>query len=158
MADMSRRRERDGARCAPRGPIGGPGEAEPALPMRDRPLLPTDHRTLPSLDPIFGTILDAGLVDLGLVLPSGVRAAVEAQARLLLAWNDSVNLSAHGTPERIAREHVTDSLTAWPLLGGIASLLDLGSGAGYPGLPLAVALPVPRVALVDSIGKKVRFL
>ncbi|MDQ3407435.1 MAG: 16S rRNA (guanine(527)-N(7))-methyltransferase RsmG [Chloroflexota bacterium] len=126
--------------------------------MRDRPLLPTDHRTLPSLDPIFGTTLDAGLVDLGLVLPSGVRAAVEAQARLLLAWNDSVNLSAHGTPERIAREHVTDSLTAWPLLGGIASLLDLGSGAGYPGLPLAVALPVPRVALVDSIGKKVRFL
>lgn len=126
--------------------------------MRDRPLLPTDHRTLPPLDPIFGTTLDAGLVDLGLELPSGVRAALEAQARLLLAWNDSVNLSAHRSPERIAREHVIDSLTAWSLLEGTASLIDLGSGAGYPGLPLAAALPVPRVALVDSIGKKVRFL
>lgn len=126
--------------------------------MRDRPQLPTDHRTLPPLDPIFGATLDAGLVDLGLELPPPVRAALEAQARLLLAWNDSVNLSAHRTPERMAREHVTDSLTAWPLLRATASLLDLGSGAGYPGLPLALVLPVPRVALVDSIGKKVRFL
>ncbi|CAN5752274.1 16S rRNA (guanine(527)-N(7))-methyltransferase RsmG [soil metagenome] len=120
--------------------------------------LPTDPRTLPPLEPIFGTTLDAGLSDLGLELRPEVRVAIEAQARLLLGWSDSVNLSAHRTPERIAREHVIDSLTALPLLEGTASLLDLGSGAGYPGLPLALALSVERVALVDSIGKKVRFL
>ncbi len=144
------------ARRASRDPIGGSGDVDPPLPMRAP--LPTDHHALPPLDPIFGATLEAGLTDLGLSLTSGVRAAIEAQARLLLAWSGSVNLSAHRTPERIAREHVIDSLTALPLLEGTASLLDLGSGAGYPGLPLAVAAPIQRVALVDSIGKKARFL
>lgn len=99
-----------------------------------------------------------GLADLGLDLAPGVRAAIEAQARLLLAWSGSVNLSAHRTPPSVALEHVIDSLTAVPLLTGTASVLDLGSGAGYPGLPLALAVPLARVALVDSIGKKARFL
>jgi len=126
--------------------------------MPVRSPLPTDHRALPPLDPNFGTTLDAGLADLGLEPPPGVRAAIEAQARLLLAWSGSVNLSAHRTPAGVALEHVVDSLSALPLLAGTASLLDLGSGAGYPGLPLALALPVERAALVDSIGKKARFL
>lgn len=126
--------------------------------MPVRSPLPTDHRALPPLDASFGATLDAGLAELGLELEPGVRAAIEAQARLLLAWSSSVNLSAHRTPERVALEHVVDSLSALPLLAGTTSLLDLGSGAGYPGLPLALALPVERVALVDSIGKKVRFL
>jgi len=124
--------------------------------MRDP--LPTDHRTLPPLDPAFRATFDEGLAELRLELTPGVRAAVEAQARLLLAWTGSVNLSAHRTPERVAREHLIDSLTALPLLAGTTSLLDLGSGAGYPGLPLAVAVPVAQVALIDSIGKKARFL
>lgn len=120
--------------------------------------LPTDHRALPPLDATFGSTLDAGLAELGLSLAIGVRAAIEAQARLMLAWNTAVNLSAQRTPERVAREHVIDSLTALPLIEGATSLLDLGSGAGYPGLPLAVAGGIQRVALVDSIGKKARFL
>jgi 16S rRNA (guanine527-N7)-methyltransferase len=124
--------------------------------MRDP--LPTDHRTLPPLGTDFSTTLDAGLAELGLSLVAEVRAAIEAQASLLLAWGSSVNLSAHRTPERVAREHVLDSLTAVPLLMGTTDLLDLGSGAGYPGLPLALAVPVERVGLVDSIGKKARFL
>jgi len=144
------------ARRASRDPIGGSGDVDPPLPMRAP--LPTDHHALPPLDPIFGATLEADLTDLRVSLTSGVRAAIEAQARLLLAWSGSVNLSAHRTPERIAREHVIDSLTALPLLEGTGSLLDLGSGAGYPGLPLAVAAPMQRVALVDSIGKKARFL
>lgn len=157
------------ARHAPRGPIGGTSEADPPLPMRgssalefatgsSRPPLPTDHGALAPLDAIFGKTLDVGLAELGLSLGAEVRAAIEAQARLLLAWSGSVNLSAHRTPERVAREHVIDSLTALPLLAGTTSLLDLGSGAGYPGLPLALAGQVERVALVDSIGKKARFL
>ena len=149
------------ARRASRDPIGGPREADPPLPMRGplaRRPLPTDHHALPPPDSTFGATLEAGLEELGLNLTSGVRAAIEAQVRLLIAWSAAVNLSAHRTPERIAREHVIDSLTALPLLAGTASLLDLGSGAGYPGLPLAVASPLERVALVDSIGKKARFL
>jgi len=56
--------------------------------------------------------------------------------------------------------HVADSLSALPFLRrrGVQRLVDLGSGGGFPGLPLAIALPVERALLVDSIGKKVRFL
>ncbi|MDQ3871626.1 MAG: class I SAM-dependent methyltransferase, partial [Chloroflexota bacterium] len=102
-------------------------------------------------------------------LSPGARAAIEVQARLVLAWATSINLTALRTPEAIAREHVADSLAAVRpvrrLLAGLlagaseaVTLLDLGSGAGYPGLPLAVALPARRAALVESIGKKVSFL
>ncbi len=98
-------------------------------------------------------------------------AALEVHARLLLAWNHHINLTAFRTAEQVALLHVIDSLTAVALVrpdpGGAPrgrrtprrpSLLDLGSGGGYPGLPLAVAIPCGRVALVDSVGKKARFL
>jgi 16S rRNA (guanine527-N7)-methyltransferase len=60
----------------------------------------------------------------------------------------------------VARAHVLDSLTAVATLRarGITRLLDLGSGAGYPGLPLAVAIPADRALLVEPVGKKARFL
>jgi predicted O-methyltransferase YrrM len=66
----------------------------------------------------------------------------------------------HPRSGAIAREHVLDSLTALPILrrAGIEEFLDIGSGGGYPGLPLAVALPARRALLVESIGKKARFL
>ena len=86
--------------------------------------------------------------------------AIGDHVRLLLAWNDAINLSGIRTAEEIAREHVLDSLTAVPLLRRfeIEEFVDLGSGAGYPGLPLAVALPARRALLVESIAKKARFL
>jgi 16S rRNA (guanine527-N7)-methyltransferase len=81
----------------------------------------------------------------------------------LLAWSGHVNLTALRSVAQVAREHVADSLAALPLLRELAGgrpidLLDLGSGAGYPGLPLAVALPCRRALLLESIGKKTRFL
>jgi 16S rRNA (guanine527-N7)-methyltransferase len=80
--------------------------------------------------------------------------------RLLLAWNASINLTAIRDPEAAAVGHVVDSLTALPVLRarGVRRFLDLGSGGGFPGLPLAVALPAETALLVDSIVKKVRFL
>lgn len=81
-------------------------------------------------------------------------------ARLLIAWNRSINLSGIREPAMIALEHVLDSLTAVPLLraAGIDEFVDLGSGGGYPGLPLAVALPARRAVLIELVGKKARFL
>ena len=68
----------------------------------------------------------------------------------------------HPHPEGIARRHVCDALSAVPVLEPLVrlgmSLLDIGSGGGYPGLPLAAALPLGGVSLLDSVGKKARFL
>lgn len=114
------------------------------------------------LDTAFLEVLERGLTNLALTIDAPARAAIEAHARLLLAWNKHVNLSGLRTAEQVARGHVLDSLLAVTTLRGLGrarpSLLDLGSGGGYPGLPLAVALPARRVALVDSIGKKAAFL
>jgi len=133
---------------------------------RERKPLPLDADRLPALGPAFDRALDDGLAALGISLGPGARAAIDAQARLLMAWNAAINLTALRTPEAIARLHVVDSLSALPLLRETANerdesggtLLDLGSGGGYPGLPLAVALPSGYAGLLDSIGKKARFL
>ena len=80
--------------------------------------------------------------------------------RLLLAWNDAINLTAIRDPAEIAIRHVVDSLTALEVLRSrsIDRFIDLGSGGGFPGLTLAAAVPADRALLVDSIAKKVRFL
>jgi 16S rRNA (guanine527-N7)-methyltransferase len=122
--------------------------------------LPTRVEGLPELPPEYGLVLDAGLTELGLDLPSGARTAIDDQVRLMLAWTAAINLTAIREPAAVARAHVLDSLTAIAALRarGIRRILDLGSGAGYPGLPLAVALPADRVLLVEPVGKKARFL
>jgi len=135
---------------------------EAQLPGREP--LPQHAKELAPLGPAFDEPLAAGLQALGVTLSSGAWAAIEAQARLLLAWNSAINLTALQEPGQVARLHVLDSLSGLAVLraGSVRvqplSLLDLGSGGGYPGLPLGVALPAARLALVDSVGKKVRFL
>jgi 16S rRNA (guanine527-N7)-methyltransferase len=114
----------------------------------------------------FDGALEAGLRDLGLwggpAASVVARRSYEAHARLLLAWGAVMNLTAVLEPAEVARRHICDSLSAVPRLAGLvgpgAALLDLGSGGGYPGLPLAPALQLGRVALVESVGKKARFL
>jgi 16S rRNA (guanine527-N7)-methyltransferase len=93
-------------------------------------------------------------------LPSPVVAALSDHLRLLLAWTAAVNLTAIRDPRAAVFGHVLDALAALPLLRreGVRALLDLGSGGGYPGLPLAITLPAERALLVESIGKKARFL
>jgi 16S rRNA (guanine527-N7)-methyltransferase len=128
--------------------------------------LPTDPGSLASMGPVFDEALEAGLAELGLADgPAGSAAArrsYEAHARLLREWNGAINLTAIREPADVATRHVVDSLSAVEALAGLArpgsSLLDIGSGAGYPGLPLAAALPLGRVGLLDSVSKKARFL
>ncbi len=105
-------------------------------------------------------MLAAGLESLDLRIDAEARAAIDGHVRLLLAWTSAINLTAIREPAAIALNHVVDSLAAVPLLRsrGITSLLDLGSGGGFPGLTIAAALPADRVLLVDSIAKKVGFL
>ena len=131
-----------------------------------RPELPSDPAGLPPLPDAFETALASGLAALGLRLDHDARRAIDAHVRLLLAWNEAINLTAIADPAAVATRHVVDSLVALPLLAGGPShatagplrLLDLGSGGGFPGLTLAAALPGSRVTLVDSVAKKARFL
>ncbi len=85
---------------------------------------------------------------------------LDGHVRLLLAWNAAINLTAIRDPAAIAIRHVADSLTGLAPLRErrIDRFADLGSGGGFPGIPLAAALPADRALLVDSVGKKVRFL
>ncbi len=138
--------------------------AAPGRPVRVP--LPADASALPEPGAEFDEALDAALARLDLDLTPGMRDAIDAHVRLLLAWSPHVNLTAIREPGPIALEHVADSLAAVPtLLDRLASrrrrpvgVLDLGSGAGFPGIPVAVAIPATTAALVDSVARKTAFL
>jgi len=122
--------------------------------------LPTRVDQTPDLPPVYEAALARGLDALGLRLTADARSAIDGHVRLLLAWTQAINLTAIREPGAVALGHVVDSLTALPLLRqrAIDRFVDLGSGGGYPGLPLAAALPAARALLAEPIGKKAGFL
>lgn len=78
---------------------------------------------------------------------------------LILRWNARTNLTADRDPESILRRHIIESIAcARALPAGIATLLDFGSGAGFPGIPIAICRPEIAVTLAESQGKKAAFL
>jgi 16S rRNA (guanine527-N7)-methyltransferase len=94
----------------------------------------------------------------------GVEVGEEVPGRLyrlmgeLLKWNAKVNLTAITAPEEVLEKHFLDSLAVLPEVEGAGSVLDVGAGAGFPGLPLKMARPTLAVTLVDAVGKKVSYL
>ncbi len=99
-----------------------------------------------------------GVEALGLTLSAEVFSGLEIWMSELLKWNQRVNLTAIIQPLEVVEKHMLDSLTVLPEIAGATSLLDLGAGAGLPGIPLAVALPSLSVTMVDAVNKKVAFL
>ena len=126
-----------------------PARADTARPLQ--PALPMTER-----DPLRQR-LDAGVAALHIDLPAGARETLLAYVALLARWNAAYNLSAVREPAAMVTRHLLDSLSVLPYVQG-TTLADLGSGAGLPGIPLAIAAPGRRVTLVDSNGKKARFL
>ncbi len=102
--------------------------------------------------------LEMGAERLDLALPEGWVVQAGRYRDELLRWNARVNLTAITAEAEVAEKHFLDSLAAWPEVRGARSLLDIGAGAGFPGIPLKLAEPGLEVTLVDAVAKKVGFL
>jgi len=101
--------------------------------------------------------LESGLARLGLDIPSGAVENLLTFMDLLKEWSGTYNLVAPRERDFLLTRHLLDSLSIAPWLQP-GSLLDVGTGAGLPGLPLAIINPDREVTLIDSAGKKIRFI
>ena len=108
------------------------------------------------------TLLSRGAEELGLRLEPHQLHQYQRYYHELDSWNQRINLTSVTDYEGVQIVHLLDSLTAAPLISSelrsSGRLLDIGSGAGFPGIPLKIAFPKLRLALMDSIGKKTAFL
>ncbi len=101
--------------------------------------------------------LTAGLEQLDIVLTDSQQPLLLAYLSLLLKWNQSYNLTAIREPHDMVNQLLLDALVALPYLSS-GPILDVGTGAGLPGVPLAIARPDLSFTLLDSNGKKIRFI
>lgn len=101
--------------------------------------------------------LAAGLAELHLELPEATQDKLLDFRDLLLKWNRTYNLTALRDPAQAISHHLLDSLAILPHIGS-GSLLDVGSGGGLPGIPLAITHPELSVSMVDTVQKKATFL
>jgi 16S rRNA (guanine527-N7)-methyltransferase len=105
--------------------------------------------------------LDDGLAALGLD-PASVAPKLLDYLALLVRWNKTYNLTAVRDPHEMVVKHLLDSLAMHPFVDGLAArggtLADLGTGPGLPGIPLSIVKPGLKVTLVESNGKKARFM
>ncbi|HHH45061.1 MAG TPA: 16S rRNA (guanine(527)-N(7))-methyltransferase RsmG [Gammaproteobacteria bacterium] len=109
-----------------------------------------------SSDPL-QTAVSRGCHQLDPTLDDSAVERFTALLRLLEKWNRVTNLTAVRDPLEMVNRHILDSLAVLPFLRG-HSLLDVGTGAGLPGLPIAIARPGLEVTLLDANAKKVRFV
>ena len=101
--------------------------------------------------------LEFGLKQMGLNFSVPVQQKLVHYIQLIARWNKTFNLTAIRDVEEMVSKHLLDSLVVQPYLEG-KTVLDVGSGAGLPGIPFAITSPEKRFVLIDSNGKKTRFL
>jgi 16S rRNA (guanine527-N7)-methyltransferase len=101
--------------------------------------------------------LQAGLAEMHIDAEPELVQRFTRLLRLLDKWNRAFSLTAVRDPAEMVARHILDSLSARPFLAGV-SILDVGTGAGFPGLPLALVEPQRHFTLLDSGGKKIRFV
>lgn len=100
-----------------------------------------------------------GLQELGLALPEQRQETLCAFARAMIEKNQVMNLTAITEPTAVAKLHLLDSLTVLSAVDiSGKSVIDVGCGAGFPGVPLAIACPEAEITLLDSLGKRIKWL
>lgn len=102
-------------------------------------------------------LLRCGAEELGCLLTETTLRSFDCLVEELLRWNRRINLTAITAIRDIIGKHLLDSLTVHPLLRGDELLLDMGSGAGFPGFPLKLLFPGIRLYSVDAVAKKIAF-
>lgn len=103
-------------------------------------------------------ILKAGGKELGVVIGDKELSSFLLYLKELKEWNKKINLTAIRDDKDIVIRHFFDSLILVPFLSSKETLLDIGSGAGFPGIPLKIVIPDLKVTLMDSVNKKVVFM
>ena len=102
-------------------------------------------------------MLEQGIRELELTIPADAQSKLLHYLHLIVKWNKRFNLSGITSIQEMVTLHLLDSLAVSPFIEG-NQILDIGSGAGLPGIPLAVVNPDKNFVLLDSNGKKTRFL
>jgi len=106
----------------------------------------------------FETILLQAADEMGITLSERQIGHFTTYCRSVLFWNRKISLVSLKSPTDLPIKHCIDSLTALPLIGHDDTLLDIGTGAGFPGIPLAIMRETREITLVDSYRKKTSFL
>jgi 16S rRNA (guanine527-N7)-methyltransferase len=101
--------------------------------------------------------LATGLEQMNLDIGQPQRQGLLSYLALLMKWNQAYNLTAIRDPDEMVPRQLLDSLSILPLIRG-TRILDVGTGAGLPGIPLAICMPEAGFTLIDSNGKKTRFV
>ncbi len=101
--------------------------------------------------------LEVLLIEAGISLTDRQKQQLVLYVELLHKWNKTYNLTSVREPEQMLVRHVMDSIVVEPHLHG-QRFIDVGTGAGLPGIPLAIVRPDSRFTLLDSLGKRIRFL
>lgn len=102
--------------------------------------------------------IQRGASQLGIELSAAQLDALYAYLELLIKWNKAYNLTAIREPERMVSLHLLDSLAVHPYVQNAQRIIDVGTGPGLPGIVLAIMNPSKDFTLLDSNGKKTRFL
>ena len=109
-------------------------------------------------DPQWQALVIKAAACLGVGVDPVQAARMGRMAGELLDWNRRINLTAITDPQEVALKHFVDSLAAADLLPPGASVLDIGTGAGFPGIPLKILRPDLRLTLIDGVRKKISFV
>lgn len=108
----------------------------------------------------FAKLMELKAQQYGIILSDRQLEQFNIYYELLLEWNKKINLTAITEPEEVAVKHMVDSLSAWDesLLSADARAIDVGTGAGFPSIPLKIMLPDLKLTLLDSLNKRIKFL